>query len=72
MNRIAPAEQRVGVTSALFTAAYAGFSVPVVVVGVASVQVGTLRATTGAAIGFALICACALWVLSRAGRSRAV
>lgn len=68
VNRIAPAAARAGVTAALFTAAYTGFSVPVVVVGVASVQVGTLRATTGATIGFAVICSIALWVLSRAGR----
>ncbi|MEV6319311.1 MFS transporter [Streptomyces sp. NPDC051776] len=70
VNRIAPAERRAAVTSALFIAAYTGFSVPVVAVGVASVQVGTLRATTGAAIVFALICAFALTVLVRAGRTR--
>ncbi|MCP3820693.1 MFS transporter [Streptomyces sp. A3M-1-3] len=70
VNRISPTEQRAAVTSALFTAAYAGFSVPVVAVGVASVQLGTLRATTGAAIGFAVICGFALWVLAGARRHR--
>ncbi|WP_181160385.1 MFS transporter [Streptomyces solincola] len=68
VNRIAPAQRRAAVTSALFLAAYSGFSVPVVAVGVASVHLGTLRATAGATIGFAVICAVALTVLARAGR----
>ncbi|MEU9015742.1 MFS transporter [Streptomyces sp. NPDC048479] len=73
VNRISPPQQRAAVTSALFIAAYTGFSLPVVAVGVASVQLGTLRATTGATIAFAIICAYALWLLtgSRLGRRSA-
>ncbi|MFC5799059.1 MFS transporter [Streptomyces formicae] len=67
VNRIAPADRRAAVASCLFVAAYLGFAAPVVAVGVASVHVGTLRATTGAAVVFAVISACALTVLRRAG-----
>ncbi|MGW8955557.1 MFS transporter [Streptomyces sp. NPDC055709] len=70
VNRNAPADRRAAASASLLIAAYLGFSVPVVAVGVASVHVGTLQATTRAAIVFAAICAGALTVLGHAGRKR--
>ncbi|WP_433456477.1 MFS transporter (plasmid) [Streptomyces sp. CA-142005] len=55
VNRIAPPTQRAGVISALWVAAYLGFSLPVVAVGIISVHFGALHTVMGAACLFAIV-----------------
>jgi MFS family permease len=55
-NRLAPAETRGRIVSTYFVFAYVGISVPVIGVGIASEDVGDLRAVLGCAILLALLC----------------
>src|SRR6202035_4936210 len=56
-NRLASAETRAKVISTYFVFAYAGLSIPVVGVGIASDYVGTFRAVLGCSIVLAVLCA---------------
>jgi MFS family permease len=56
-NRLASAETRAQVISTYFVFAYAGLSIPVVGVGVASDYVGNFRAVLGCSVLLAVLCA---------------
>ena len=56
-NRLAPEGTRAKVISTYFVFAYAGLSIPVVGVGVASDYVGTFRAVLGCSVVLAVLCA---------------
>lgn len=66
VDRLAPAGQRCAVLSALFVAAYLGFSVPVIGVGIGADQVGIMAATGVAAVVLAVVVGCAVALLARA------
>jgi MFS family permease len=66
VDRLAPAGQRCAVLSALFVAAYLGFSVPVIGIGIGAGQAGIMTATGVAAVALAVVIGCAVLLLARA------
>lgn len=65
VDRLAPPGQRCAVLSALFAAAYLGFSVPVIGTGIGAEQVGIRTATGIVAVFLAAVAGCALTILGR-------
>jgi MFS family permease len=65
VDRLAPPGQRGAVLSALFAAAYLGFSVPVIGIGIGAEHVGITTATSMAAVFLAVVAGCALVFLGR-------
>lgn len=65
VDRLAPPGQRGAVLSALFAAAYLGFSVPVIGIGIGAERVGITTATSMAAVFLAVVAGCALVFLGR-------
>ena len=65
-NRLAPAALRGRVVSTYFVFAYVGLTLPVIGVGMASEDVGDLRAVLACAVVLAVLCAFALVSMRRA------
>jgi MFS family permease len=65
-NRLAPAETRGRVVSTYFVFAYAGSTIPVIGVGMASEYVGDLRAVLACSIVLAVLCAFSMLSVFRA------